>query len=67
MIVGALVVVRSCSMRRGILHPLFVSLFMSYALSPVVDWMERCHLPRAASAAMTMISSPRSWYRRPAG
>ena len=35
--------------------PLFVSLFMSYALSPVVDWMERCHLPRAASAAMTMV------------
>ena len=35
--------------------PLFVSLFMSYALSPVVDWMERCHLPRSASAAMTMI------------
>jgi predicted PurR-regulated permease PerM len=34
--------------------PLFVSLFMSYALSPVVDWMERCHLPRAISAAMTM-------------
>ena len=35
--------------------PLFVSLFMSYALSPVVDWMERCHLPRPASAAMTMM------------
>ena len=33
--------------------PLFVSLFMSYALSPVVDWMERCHLPRAIGAAMT--------------
>ena len=27
--------------------PLFVSLFMSYALSPVVDWMERCRVPRA--------------------
>src|SRR5262245_27312941 len=35
--------------------PLFVSLFMSYALSPVVDWMERCRLPRALSAAMTMV------------
>ena len=34
--------------------PLFVSLFMSYALSPVVVWMERAHLPRALSAAMTM-------------
>jgi predicted PurR-regulated permease PerM len=35
--------------------PLFVSVFMSYALSPVVDWMERRHLPRAASAALTMV------------
>ena len=34
--------------------PLFVSLFMSYALSPVVDGMERCHLSRAISAALTM-------------
>jgi predicted PurR-regulated permease PerM len=28
---------------------------MSYALSPVVDWMEKCHLPRAISAALTMV------------
>jgi predicted PurR-regulated permease PerM len=35
--------------------PLFVSLFMSYALSPVVDWMERCRVPRAAGAAVTML------------
>jgi predicted PurR-regulated permease PerM len=35
--------------------PLFVSLFMSYALSPVVDWMERCRVPRALGAAVTML------------
>ena len=35
--------------------PLFVSLFMSYALSPVVDWMERCRVPRAVGAAVTML------------
>jgi len=35
--------------------PLFLSIFMSYALSPVVDWMERCHLPRAIGAATTMV------------
>ena len=34
--------------------PLFVSLFMSYALSPLVDWLERCRLPRSLSAAVTM-------------
>jgi len=35
--------------------PLFVSIFMSYALSPVVDWMEKCRLPRSISAALTML------------
>jgi len=35
--------------------PIFVSLFMSYALSPMVDGMERLHLPRAISAALTMV------------
>jgi len=35
--------------------PLFVSLFMSYALSPVVDWTERWRVPRGIGAAMTML------------
>ena len=35
--------------------PLFVSLFMSYALSPIVDAMERCRVPRSAGAAITMM------------
>jgi predicted PurR-regulated permease PerM len=35
--------------------PLFVSLFMSFALSPVVDWMERFRAPRALAAAITML------------
>jgi predicted PurR-regulated permease PerM len=34
--------------------PLFFSLFLSYALSPVVDWMERYRIPRAVGAAATM-------------
>ena len=48
--------------------PLFVSLFMSYALSPVVDWMERCRVPRAAGAAVTMLLvTVAGGARRPAG
>ena len=35
--------------------PLFVSLFMSYALSPAVDWMERSRVPRGLGAAVTML------------
>jgi len=56
MIIAALVVVPFVLYAGAAFFiPLFVSLFMSYALSPVVDWMERCHLPRTASAAMTMM------------
>ena len=55
MIVGALIVVPFVLYAGAAFFiPLFVSLFMSYALSPVVDWMERCRLPRSAGAAMTM-------------
>jgi predicted PurR-regulated permease PerM len=35
--------------------PLLVSLFLSYALSPVVDRMERWRVPRAVGAAVTML------------
>jgi predicted PurR-regulated permease PerM len=35
--------------------PLFVSVFTSFALSPVVDWMERCRVPRSAGAAIAML------------
>lgn len=56
MICAALIVVPFVLYAGGAFFiPLFVSLFMSYALSPVVVWMERCHLPRAVSAALTMV------------
>ena len=35
--------------------PLLVSLFTSFALSPVVDWMERCRVPRGLGAAAAML------------
>ena len=35
--------------------PLFVSVFMSFALTPVVDWMERCRVPRGLGAASTRV------------
>ena len=35
--------------------PLLVSVFLSYALSPLVDRMERLHTPRAVGAAITML------------
>ena len=35
--------------------PLLLSVFLSYALSPLVDRMERLHMPRAVGAAITML------------
>jgi predicted PurR-regulated permease PerM len=35
--------------------PLFVSLFMSFALSPIVDWMADRRMPRGIGAAITML------------
>ena len=56
MIAGALVVLPFVLYAGAAFFiPLFVSLFMSYALSPVVDWMERCRIPRVLGAAVTMV------------
>ncbi len=56
MVIAALIVVPFVLYAGAVFFiPLFLSLFLSYALSPVVDWMERAHFPRAASAAMTMV------------
>jgi len=56
MIAGALVVLPFVLYAGAAFFiPLFVSLFMSYALSPVVDWLERCRIPRVLGAAVTMV------------
>ncbi|TAM34805.1 MAG: AI-2E family transporter [Burkholderiaceae bacterium] len=36
--------------------PLLLGLLSSYALSPVVDWMQRWHLPRALGAAVLLLA-----------
>lgn len=35
--------------------PVMLGLLCSYALSPVVDWLQQRHIPRAASAALLML------------
>jgi len=35
--------------------PLVLSILISYALSPVVEWLERWRLPRAAGAAVVLV------------
>ena len=36
--------------------PLMLGLMFSYALSPVVDWLQRYRIPRALSAALLIVS-----------
>jgi predicted PurR-regulated permease PerM len=36
--------------------PVMVGLLFSYALSPIVDWLQLWHIPRAISAAMLVLS-----------
>ena len=35
--------------------PVMVGILFSYALSPVVNWMQRCHIPRAISAGLLIL------------
>lgn len=39
---------------RAVFIPLLLGLMTSYALSPIVDWMERLRVPRALGAALLM-------------
>jgi len=35
--------------------PLVLSILVSYALAPIVDWLEQKHVPRAAAAGMVIV------------
>ncbi|MDO8413554.1 MAG: AI-2E family transporter, partial [Gallionellaceae bacterium] len=41
---------------REVFIPLMLGLMISYALSPIVNWMHRGHIPRAIGAAILLIS-----------
>ncbi len=56
-LVGAALIVVPFALYAGAAFfiPLLLSLFTSFALSPVVDWIERWRVPRAIGAAITML------------
>jgi len=53
--VALVVVVFALHLGAAFFIPLLVSLFSSYALSPVVSRLERWHVPRALGAALAML------------
>ena len=52
-LLGSLFVLRWAS---AVFIPLLLGVLFSYALSPVVDWMQRWHVPRALGAAVLMVA-----------
>ena len=52
-VIAVLAVLRWAS---GFFIPLMVGLVFTYALSPVVDWLQRLRIPRAASAAVLILA-----------
>ena len=41
---------------RAFFVPLLIGMLVSYSLSPVVDWLQARHLPRAAGAALALLA-----------
>ncbi|MEO7129079.1 MAG: AI-2E family transporter [Rhodoferax sp.] len=52
-LLGSVFVLRWAS---AVFIPLLLGLLFSYALSPIVDWMQRWHVPRALGAAVLLFS-----------
>lgn len=42
-------------MARAFVVPLLIGILVSYALSPLVDWLKKCHVPRPAGAALVLV------------
>ena len=62
-IVAAIVVVAALYLARGFFVPLLIGILASYALTPVVDWLKACRIPRAVGAALVigMLVAGASW------
>jgi predicted PurR-regulated permease PerM len=54
-LVAAIALVAALYLARAFFIPLIIGILGSYALSPLVAWLEKIHLPRAAAAAVVVI------------
>jgi predicted PurR-regulated permease PerM len=62
-ILTIIALVASLYLARAFFVPLLIGILASYALSPVVDWLKACHVPRPAAAALvlTVLVGSSSW------
>ncbi|MES2562827.1 MAG: AI-2E family transporter [Pseudomonadota bacterium] len=55
-LIATFVVLYFLQWAKPFLVPLFVGVLISYALSPVVNWVERIHIPRPIAAVAVLIA-----------
>lgn len=53
-ILAIIAVIATLHFARAFFAPLLIGILVSYALRPVVDWLESLRIPRAAAAALVM-------------
>lgn len=49
-------IVAALYLARAFFVPLLIGMLASYALSPVVEWMKRRHVPRSLAAALVLVT-----------
>jgi len=62
-VLAILALVAALYLARGFFVPLLIGILASYALHPLVDWLEACRVPRSVGAALvlTMVVGSFSW------
>ena len=53
-LLAVIAIVAALYLARAFFVPLLIGILASYALSPVVEWLKRCHIPRFLTAALVL-------------
>ncbi len=55
-LLAVIAIVAALYLARAFVVPLLIGILASYALSPVVEWMKRLHVPRSLAAALVLVT-----------
>jgi predicted PurR-regulated permease PerM len=55
-LLAVLAVIMVLKLAAGMIIPIVLGILISYALDPIVGWMERIHIPRPISAAVVLLA-----------
>ncbi len=53
-VLAVLALVAALYLARGFFVPLLIGILASYALRPLVDWLQACSVPRSVGAALVL-------------